>query len=60
MNGADFITQSLLHLLGRKGFTIVQQPGGWISWRSLVLRHREQFHIRLFIPVLAGKAPFLP
>jgi len=59
MNGADFITQSLLHLLGRKGFIIVQASlvVGFlgVAW---YLRHREQFHIRLFIPVLLESAIF--
>lgn len=53
MNGADFITQTLIHLVGIKGFIWVQ-VGLVIAFLILVLwlRNRQQFTPRIFIPVL--------
>lgn len=53
MNGADFVTQTLLHLVGLRGFIIVQLVIlGLLIGLALYLRSKQEFHVRMFIPVL--------
>jgi hypothetical protein len=53
MNGADLITQSLLRLVGTRGFVAVQ-IGLLVLLIGLVLylRRNQRFELRIFIPVL--------
>lgn len=53
MNGADLITQSLIRLLGVRGFVAVQ-VGLLVLLLGLVLylRRNQRFELRIFIPVL--------
>jgi hypothetical protein len=53
MNGADFLTQTLLHFFGIKGFIGIQ-AGLVVCFSLLVfyLRRHQQFHMRVFIPIL--------
>lgn len=53
MNGADFITQTFLHLAGVKGFLVIQ-AGVLVLCLvlALYLRRSQKFEIRHFIPVL--------
>lgn len=53
MNGADFITQHLLHLLGLRGYLAVQ--GALVLAfvvALLILRRGQRFDVRTFVPVL--------
>ena len=53
MNGADFVTQTLLRLVGLKGFVAVQLGVLLLCVAlALYLRRSQQFDVRRFIPVL--------
>ena len=53
MNGADLITQSLLRLVGVKGFVVVQLSLLVVLLGLvLYLRRRQKFELKIFIPVL--------
>jgi membrane protease YdiL (CAAX protease family) len=53
MNGADFITKSLLQLAGSKGFIGIQIGlTGVIIGLALYLKRKQQFNFRIFLPVL--------
>jgi hypothetical protein len=57
MNGADFITQSLLKLVGTKGFVAVQVAlVAFMVGLALILRRKQQFDPRIFVPVLLESA----
>ena len=53
MNGADFLTQSLLLLLGPRGY-LVFQGGLVLAFLALVLglRRRQDFELNQFVPVV--------
>ncbi len=53
MNGADFVTQSLISLVGVRGFIWVQ-IGLLVIYLALALylKKHQKFNVRLFIPVL--------
>lgn len=53
MNGADFVTQTLISLVGIKGFIWVQI--GLLAFYlalTFYMTRRQKFNVRLFIPVL--------
>lgn len=53
MNGADFITLSLLRLVGLKGFLAIQAGIVLtVLMLALHLRRRQRFDPRIFVPVL--------
>jgi len=53
MNGADFITQTLLRLGGLRGFIAVQGALFLtVVGLALYLRQHQQFNLRVFLPVL--------
>ena len=59
MNGADLITQSLIRLVGVKGFVIVQVALGLIMLGLILyLRRHQRFNLRIFIPVLLESGIF--
>jgi len=53
MNGADFITQNLLHLVGLRGYLGVQAVllVGFVGM-VLYLRRHQRFHLGIFLPVV--------
>jgi membrane protease YdiL (CAAX protease family) len=53
MNGADFLTQTLFHLLGFNGY-LVTQGVLVLAYVGLLLflRRRQEFDLRMFVPVL--------
>ena len=53
LNGADFITQTILHWWGSRGFLAFQLSILLIFISlALYLRRKQQFNMRLFLPVL--------
>lgn len=59
MNGADFITQLLLQQLGLNGFLIVQASLLLsIVGLAFYLKKKQQFNLRLFIPILLESGIF--